>query len=142
MAETAFQALYDQELIAGYERNQSILRETCTTRGIVKGNTFIFDIVDSGSASAVTRGVNGLIPERANNQTQQTLQSQRAAAAAQRLLEVFPWQAAQQVAEGGNTQTGQDFAPAPGYVDGCCGRLAKSLVIVFRKHRLHLPMAE
>jgi hypothetical protein len=74
MAESAFQALYDQELIAGYERNQSVLRQTTTTRGIVKGNTFVFDIVDSGSASAVTRGVNGLIPERANSQSQVTLQ--------------------------------------------------------------------
>lgn len=74
MAETAFQALYDSELIAGYERNQSVLRQTCTTRGLVKGNTFIFDIVDSGSASAVTRGVNGDIPGRANSQTQVTLQ--------------------------------------------------------------------
>lgn len=74
MAETAFQALYDSELIAGYERNQSILRQSCTTRGVVKGNTFVFDIVDSGSASAVTRGVNGEIPGRANNQTQVTLQ--------------------------------------------------------------------
>lgn len=74
MAQTAFQALYDQELIAGYERNQSVLRETCTTRGLVKGNTFIFDIIDSGSASAVTRGVNGQIPARANNNTQTTLQ--------------------------------------------------------------------
>jgi hypothetical protein len=74
MAETAFQALYDAELIAGYERNQSVLRKTCTTRGLVKGNTFVFDIVDSGSASAVTRGVNGEIPGRANNQTQVTLQ--------------------------------------------------------------------
>lgn len=74
MAETAFQALYDQELIAGYERNGSVLRSRCTTRGLVKGNTFIFDVVDSGSATAVTRGVNGEIPGRANNQTQVTLQ--------------------------------------------------------------------
>jgi hypothetical protein len=74
MADTAFQALYDAELIAGYERNQSVLRNTCTTRGVVKGNTFVFDIVDSGSATAVTRGVNGEIPGRANNQTQVTLQ--------------------------------------------------------------------
>ena len=74
MADTAFQALYDSELIAGYERNESVLRQACTTRGIVKGNSFVFDIVDSGTASAVTRGVNGEIPGRANNQTQVTLQ--------------------------------------------------------------------
>jgi Phage capsid protein len=74
MAETAFQALYDSELIAGYERNQSVLRNTTTTRGIVKGNTFVFDVVDSGSATAVTRGVNGEIPGRANSQAQVTLQ--------------------------------------------------------------------
>jgi hypothetical protein len=74
MAETAFQALYDSELIAGYERNGSAIRNACTTRGVVKGNTFIFDVVDSGSATAVTRGVNGEIPGRANSQTQVTLQ--------------------------------------------------------------------
>ena len=66
----AFQALYDQELIAAFERKQSVLRNTCTTRGIVKGNTFIFDVVGSGGATATTRGVNGKIPERSDSNTQ------------------------------------------------------------------------
>lgn len=33
----------------------------------------MFDVVDSGSATAVTRGVNGLIPARNDNNTQNTL---------------------------------------------------------------------
>lgn len=72
MAETAFQTQYRQELIMGFERKQSLLRQTCTTEGVVKGNAIVFDVVDSGSAAAQTRGVNGLIPARGNNDTQYT----------------------------------------------------------------------
>ena len=72
MADTAFQTQYRQELILGFERRQSTLRQTCTTEGVIKGNQIVFDVVDSGSASAVTRGVNGLIPSRADNNTQYT----------------------------------------------------------------------
>lgn len=72
MAETAFQTLYRQELIAGFERGQSSLRQSCTTEGVIKGNQIVFDVVDSGGATAVTRGVNGLIPARTDNNTQST----------------------------------------------------------------------
>ena len=72
MADTAFQTMYRQELIAGYERGQSSLRQTCTTEGVIKGNQIVFDVVDSGGATAVTRGVNGLIPARTDNNTQLT----------------------------------------------------------------------
>lgn len=72
MADTAFQTQYRQELIAGFERRQSLLRQTCTTEGVIKGNSIVFDVVDSGSASAQTRGVNGLIPARTDNNTQYT----------------------------------------------------------------------
>lgn len=72
MADTAFQTTYRQELILGFERRQSMLRQTCTTEGQIKGQSIVFDVVDSGSASAVTRGVNGLIPSRADNNTQYT----------------------------------------------------------------------
>jgi hypothetical protein len=72
MAETAFQTQYRQELIAGFERKQSLLRKTVTTDGIIKGNQIVFDVVDSGGASATTRGVNGLIPARSDNNTQLT----------------------------------------------------------------------
>lgn len=73
MADTAFQQMYRQELIKGFERRQSILRDTVTTEGVIKGNAIVFDVIDSGGASAVTRGVNGLIPARGDNNTQYTL---------------------------------------------------------------------
>lgn len=72
MADTAFQTMYRQELIDGFERRSSILRDTTTTEGVIKGNSIVFDVIDSGGASAVTRGVNGLIPARTDNNTQYT----------------------------------------------------------------------
>lgn len=40
------------------------------TEAVVKGNTATFLVADSGSAAAVSRGVNGLIPARADSLTQ------------------------------------------------------------------------
>lgn len=70
MADTAFQTLYKSEFIAGFEQKQSLVRQTVTTEANVNGNTAVFLVADSGSASAVTRGTNGLIPARADNLTQ------------------------------------------------------------------------
>ncbi len=70
MANTAFQTAYRQEFIAGFEARQSLLRMSVTTEAVIKGNTATFLIADSGSANAVTRGVNGLIPARSDNLTQ------------------------------------------------------------------------
>ncbi len=42
------------------------------TEAVIKGNQATFLVADSGGATAVTRGVNGLIPSRADNLTQQT----------------------------------------------------------------------
>lgn len=70
MADTAFQTQYRQEYIAGFEQKQSLLRDTVTTEAVIKGNTAVFLVADSGSASASSRGTNGLIPARADNQTQ------------------------------------------------------------------------
>ncbi len=70
MAESAFQTLYRQEYIAGFEQRQSLVRSTVTTEANVNGNTAVFLVADSGAASATTRGVNGLIPARADNLTQ------------------------------------------------------------------------
>lgn len=70
MADTAFQTQYRQEFIAGFEQRQSLLRDTVTTEAVVKGNTAVFLVLDSGGASAVTRGVNGTIPARADDNTQ------------------------------------------------------------------------
>jgi len=73
MAETAFQKQYRQETIAGFEMGQSLLRGTVTTEAVIKGQTAEFLVADSGDAEATTRGVNGLIPSRADNLTQNTV---------------------------------------------------------------------
>lgn len=72
MSDTAFQIQYRQEFIYGFEDRQSILRATTVQEAVIKGNQATFLVVDSGSASAVTRGVTGLIPARADNNTQTT----------------------------------------------------------------------
>lgn len=71
--DTAFQTMYRQEFIAGFEQKVSLIRDTVTTDGTQTGNQYVFLVVDSGGAEAVTRGVNGLIPSRADNQNQNTL---------------------------------------------------------------------
>jgi hypothetical protein len=72
MGSTAFQIQYRQEFIAGFEQRQSLLRDTVTTEAVIKGNQATFLVADSGAATAVTRGVDGLIPARADNLTQTT----------------------------------------------------------------------
>ena len=74
MADTAFQTMYRDRYIVGFEQHESLLRQSVTTEVQVKGNTAVFLVVDSGTASAVTRGVNGLLPYRADNLTQNTCQ--------------------------------------------------------------------
>lgn len=77
MADTAFQTQYRDEFIAGFEQRVSLLRVTVTTEyEKTRGNQVVFLIADSGGVAAVTRGVNGLIPARADNLTQQTLTMQ------------------------------------------------------------------
>ena len=70
MSDTAPQTQYRQEFIAGFEQRQSLLRDTVTTEAVIKGNTAVFLVADSGSADAVTRGANGLIPARSDNNVQ------------------------------------------------------------------------
>jgi len=72
MADTAFQTQYRDEFISGFEQRQSLTRQTVTTEAEVKGNQAVFLVADSDDASASTRGVNGLIPARADNLTQNT----------------------------------------------------------------------
>jgi hypothetical protein len=72
MADTAFQIQYRQEWIDGFELRQSLIRDAVTTEAVIKGNQATFLIADSGSATTVTRGVNGLIPARADSLTQTT----------------------------------------------------------------------
>ena len=70
MADSAFQSMYRQEFIAAFEQNQSLLRDSVTTEAVIKGNTAVFLVAGSGNAEAVTRGVNGLIPARADDLSQ------------------------------------------------------------------------
>jgi len=70
MAEAAFQIQYRQEFISGFEQLVSIVREATTTESVIKGNTATFLVADSGAATAKTRGVNGMIPARADNLSQ------------------------------------------------------------------------
>jgi len=71
MAGAAPQIQYRQEMVLGFGQRQSLLRDTCTTEAVIKGNQATFLVVDS-SGTAVTRGVNGLIPSGDNNNTQVT----------------------------------------------------------------------
>jgi hypothetical protein len=72
MAESAFQVQYRNEFIAGFEQRQSLVRNMVTTEAVIKGNTATFLVADSGGATAVTRGLNGLIPARSDNLTQKS----------------------------------------------------------------------
>lgn len=72
MSDTAFQIQYRDEVIAGFEQRQSLLRNTVTTEAVIKGNQAVFLVADSGDATATTRGVNGMIPARADTNAQNT----------------------------------------------------------------------
>jgi hypothetical protein len=70
MAESAPQVQYRRELVAEFEEGMSWLRQTTVTEAVIKGNTATFLVAGSGGAAAVTRGINGLIPARADSMTQ------------------------------------------------------------------------
>jgi Phage capsid protein len=72
MAEHANQTVYRQELIKTFERRNSVLEPRVVTDGIPSGSSYVFLVNGSGDASAVTRGHNGRIPSRANQDTQLT----------------------------------------------------------------------
>lgn len=72
MADSAFQTMYRQKTIDGFEKDQSVARHTVVTEYEVNGNEAVFLVADSGSAEAVTRGINGLIPSRPDNLNQYT----------------------------------------------------------------------
>ena len=72
MSDTAFQIQYRQEYIQAFEQGQSLLRETVTTEAVIKGQQAVFLVAGSGGAGAVTRGINGRIPARADSLTQNT----------------------------------------------------------------------
>lgn len=72
MSDSAFQIQYRSEFIAGFEQHVSLLSQAVTNEAVIKGNQAVFLVADSGAATAVTRGVNGLIPARADNLNQST----------------------------------------------------------------------
>ena len=72
MAETAYQTKYRSDYIATFEDTQTRLRNTVVTEADVNGNQAVFLVAGSGNATAVTRGVNGLITRRADNNVQNT----------------------------------------------------------------------
>lgn len=72
MSDTAFQTQYRQEFVKQFEQRQSLLRTSTTTEAVIKGNQAVFLVAGSGGATAVTRGINGLIPARADNLLQNT----------------------------------------------------------------------
>ena len=71
MAAAAPQVQYRQEFIAGFIQRQSLLRDVVTHEAVIKGNQATFLVADT-NGSAVTRGVNGLIPSTENSNTQVT----------------------------------------------------------------------
>lgn len=72
MSDTAFQVQYRKEAIMGFEQGVSLLRHSVTTEATVKGNQATFLVASSGGATPNTRGVNGLIPARADDLNQYT----------------------------------------------------------------------
>ena len=72
MADTAYQTQYRAEAIAAFEMGESLLRQSVTTEADVKGTSAVFLVAGSGDAQPSTRGVNGLIPARADDLNQYT----------------------------------------------------------------------
>lgn len=72
MAVDAAQIQYRQEFIAAFEQRQSLLRDAVTTESVIKGNQATFLVAGSGTDTAVTRGVDGLIPAKADTESQLT----------------------------------------------------------------------
>lgn len=72
MSDTAFQVQYRKEAVMGFEQGVSLLRHSVLTEATFKGNQATFLVADSGGATPNTRGVNGLIPARADNLNQFT----------------------------------------------------------------------
>lgn len=70
MADSAPIIQYRDEAIAVFEREQSLLSQCCVNEFVRNGNTATFLVAGSGSATAVTRGINGRIPARADSLTQ------------------------------------------------------------------------
>ena len=65
-------AQFATEFIKGYERGESMLRKTVSTKTQKQGSSHVFLITDSGAATAQTRGLDGNLIGRSMNQNQVT----------------------------------------------------------------------
>lgn len=72
MSQSAFVTLYREETVAAFEQNYSLLRVATTQHAQIKGNTAVFLVAGSGSATAVTRGINGQLPFGVVDNTQRS----------------------------------------------------------------------
>ncbi len=70
MAVSAFMNSYRAEYVPAFERGETPLRASCVTEANVKGNTAVFLVAGSPTATATTRGTDGLITARSNSNTQ------------------------------------------------------------------------
>lgn len=68
----AYKTLYREEIVDGYEVNQSLLRKSVTTEHQMSGQKVVFLVADSGGAAATTRGADGDLIYRENSNTQST----------------------------------------------------------------------
>lgn len=75
MADTAYQVIYRDEWIHGFERDQALLRNTVTTQTMTMatGARQAVFLVATSNREAVTRGNNGLIPASTDDLTQTTV---------------------------------------------------------------------
>lgn len=64
---------YRTEMINTFEQHPALLANTVTTEAVISGNEAEFLVSGSGGATAVTRGVDGSIPARKNDNTQTTV---------------------------------------------------------------------
>lgn len=72
-SQSAAVTMYRDEVIMGYERGISPLKDRVTTDFMKQGSSYVFLVADTGNATATTRGLNGNIPARVNNNNQVTL---------------------------------------------------------------------
>lgn len=72
MASTANMQVYVKEFIAGFDKTQSLLRDTVTTKTMGEGISATFVTNNTSGIDAVTRGSNGLIPSQQLDLTQNT----------------------------------------------------------------------
>lgn len=72
MSQSAFQTMYRDSFIASFEKRNSVLVNSVTTEAMIKGGSAVFLVAGSGGATAVSRGLNGDIPTRADDLNQYT----------------------------------------------------------------------